>query len=569
MKQTRFSGILVHPTSFPSRYGIGDLGKHAYDFIDFLSKSGQTLWQILPLGPTGYGDSPYQAFSAFAGQPLLIDPDTLIEDGWLTAQDVADCPDFSIDRVEYGDVISYKTKLYRTACANFFAHADEKELAAFEAFVQANACWLDDYALFMAGKDYHEGSCWLDWETELRDPTPEIKAEWSVTLKDGIRYYEFVQYMFFRQWGALRAYAHAHDVRIVGDIPIFVSLDSADVWANRGLFQLDTKGYPTVVAGVPPDYFSKTGQLWGNPLYDWTYHKATGFEWWIRRVASQLELVDYLRIDHFRGFEAYYTIPYGSKNAIHGRWCKGPGEDLFFAIQKELGGDVPIWAEDLGIITPPVEQLRDQFHFPGMKVLQFAFSDRKDNKLLPHHFPSSNCICYTGTHDNDTTMGWYWNTTEKHRDRVRRFMNTDGSSIHFDFIRTAMSSIAAYCVIPIQDIFGFGSDCRMNTPAVAAGNWAFRYRDYYLTDELAKRLFDMTALFGRLSPDARKAWEEKIDEEEAKENPPEEDLTADETAQDLTIHTADVSEETVQDLTIHTADIPEEVLLTVDKEGLA
>lgn len=514
MKQTRFSGILVHPTCFPSDYGIGDLGKNAYQFVDFLKKAGQTLWQILPLGPTGYGDSPYQSFSAFAGQPLLIDPEAFIRAGWLKEEDVADCPAFQRDYVEYGYVIPYKTALFQKAAANFFSKATKEELAEFEAFVEANSDWLPDYALFMAGKDYHQGKCWLEWDTELRDPNEEIKKIWTEKLLDSVHYYEFIQYIFFQQWNALKSYANLQHIRIVGDIPIFVSLDSADVWANRKLFQLDSKGYPTVVAGVPPDYFSKTGQLWGNPLYDWDYHKKTGFEWWIRRVADQLKLVDYLRIDHFRGFEAYYTIPYGSKDAIKGKWKKGPGADLFLAIQKELGEDIPIWAEDLGIITPEVETLRDQFHFPGMKVLQFAFSDLKDNKLLPHHFPSTNCICYTGTHDNDTTVGWYFSATEKQRDRVRRFMNTDARTVHFDFIRTAMSSIAAYSIYPIQDVLGFGSDCRMNTPSVSAGNWQFRYRPYYLSDGLAQYLFELTELFGRLSPEATEERNVQLDAEE-------------------------------------------------------
>lgn len=495
----RFSGILVHPTSFPSPYGIGDFGKGAYDFIDFLKKAGQKLWQILPLGPTGFGDSPYQAFSAFAGQPLLISPDKLCEMGLLLPKDLAELPlsTFNRDSVDYGYIIPYKTRILRKAYDRFKKLEDADMIAEYDTFCTKNAEWLDDYALFMAGKDFHNGRSWLEWDDDLRDPDDAIKAKWNRLLSDQVAYYKFIQWLFFRQWNEVKVYANNAGIRIIGDIPIFVSLDSADVWTNRKLFQLDTKGYPTVVAGVPPDAFSATGQLWGNPLYDWAYHKETGYEWWIKRIQNQLSQVDFIRIDHFRGFEAYFAIPANAKTAIDGAWVKGPDADLFNAICEKLGNNLPIWAEDLGIITDEVEALRDGFNLPGMKVLQFAFTDPEDNDLLPHHFSTSNCICYTGTHDNETTVGWYYNAEPELQDRVRRFMNTNGNAIHWDFIRTAMGSIAKYCIFPIQDILGFGNDCRMNTPSVAAGNWAFRYRPEYLSDGLAHYLKSLTELYGR------------------------------------------------------------------------
>lgn len=502
----RYSGILMHPTCLPSPYGIGDFGQGAYDFIDFLKASGQKLWQILPLGPTGFGDSPYQAFSAFAGQPLLISPDKLRDMGLLSQEVLDRRPWFDDNRVDYGYVIPYKNSLLHQAFDAFEASDNTALKKDFIAFTEKNAAWLEDYALFMAGKDYHNGCSWLYWEDELRDPTPEIKQEWLQKLDTSVRYYSFLQYIFFRQWKDVLDYAHENDVQIVGDIPIFVSLDSADVWANRNLFQLDSKGFPTVVAGVPPDYFSETGQLWGNPLYDWKYHKSTGYAWWTTRIAIQLEMVDYLRIDHFRGFEAYYAVPYSAKTAIEGKWRRGPGHDLFQTLKANLGEDLPIWAEDLGIITEEVEELRDGEGFPGMKVLQFSFSNPRDNILMPYRFSTDNCICYTGTHDNNTTLGWYFEADNTIQDRVRRYMNTNGQVVHMDFIRTAMGSSAKYCIFPIQDALGFGSDCRMNTPGVGAGNWGFRIRRDHLSDSLASYLMDMTLLFGR--------YPEAIEEEE-------------------------------------------------------
>lgn len=497
----RYSGILAHPTSFPSPYGIGDFGKGAYDFINFLVEAGQKLWQILPLGPTGYGDSPYQAFSAFAGQPLLISPDELARDGLLAGDDILGYPMFSPDHIDYGEVIPAKTKLLKRSYEIFKTKADHPLHSDFDSFCDAQKDWLDDYALFMAGKDAHDGKSWLEWEDELRDPDEKVKAKWLSKLSDSVGYYKYIQFIFFRQWAKVREYAHVNDIKIIGDIPIFVSMDSADVWADRDLFLLEDDGYPTVVAGVPPDYFSETGQLWGNPLYNWDNHKKTGYEWWMRRMKAQLALVDLIRIDHFRGFEQFYAVPYGKKTAMHGTWMPGPNADLFLKMQEVFGKELPIWAEDLGIITPPVEKLRDEFKLPGMKVLQFAFGNPEDNDIMPYRFTTDNCICYTGTHDNDTTMGWYQSLDPELSDRIRRYLNTDGNSIHFDMIRAAMSSIAKFSIYPVQDILGFGSDCRMNTPSVAGGNWAFRFRREHLAPPLAKRLRSMTELFGRCKPE--------------------------------------------------------------------
>ena len=349
-KKKRLSGILVHPTSFPSPYGIGDLGQGAYAFIDFLEKSGQHLWQVLPLGPTGFGDSPYQGFSAFAGQPLIISPANLKELGLLSDADFADMPQWDPKKIDYGAVLNFKTELFHKAYANFIHTPDKMLLEEFEDFCLRQNFWLADYALFMAAKDAHEGRCWLEWEPELKDPDDASRKKWEKKLAEEIRYYQFLQFLFFRQWDALKEYANARSIEIIGDIPIFVSLDSVDVWAHKDLFQLDTKGYPTCVAGVPPDYFSATGQLWGNPLYDWKAHKNEDYAWWVARVKHQIALTDYLRIDHFRGFEAYWAVPAGEETAVNGEWVKGPNEELFLAIQKELGEDLPIFAEILALL---------------------------------------------------------------------------------------------------------------------------------------------------------------------------------------------------------------------------
>lgn len=496
-KQQRVSGILLHPTSLPSPYGIGDLGQAAYDFIDFLKAARQHLWQTLPLTPTGFGDSPYQSFSAFAGQPLLISPKHLVELGFLNESELSDCPTGDEELVDYGAIIPWKTKILNLAFSRFSECASSELFAEYETFIQKHSFWLEDYALYMSCKDMHEGREWLAWEAEYRTPTPETKASLKEFLQKDMKYYYFVQFIFYKEWFALKEYANKNEVKIIGDIPLFVSLDSADVWANQELFQLDSEGYPTVVAGVPPDYFSETGQLWGNPLYNWDRQKSDGYQWWISRVRHQLHLSDYLRIDHFRGLESYWAIPYGEETAINGEWIPGPGADLFTAIEDALGKNLPIIAEDLGIITPEVEALRDQFGFPGMRILQFGFDSEEESTFLPHQFTTPNCVCYTGTHDNNTTKGWYASASEYSRDKVRYYMNTDGYNIHWDFLRTCLGTIATYAIVPLQDVLGIGEEGRMNTPGIGVNNWAWRYKKHALSQGLAEGLARITRIYGR------------------------------------------------------------------------
>ena len=496
-KTTRLSGILLHPTSLPSPYGIGDLGQAAYEFVDFLKKSGQHLWQILPLTPTGFGDSPYQSFSAFAGQPLLISPEHLVELDLLSMDELADCPAGEGTRVDYSGITPWKLKILKLAHSRFSANAKAELLDEYAKFIANNSHWLPDYALYMACREMHHELEWLSWEKVYRTPTAKVKDKLRTQLSKEVEFYYFVQFMFDKEWMALKEYANQNDVKIIGDIPLFISRDSADVWANQELFLLDSEGFPTVVAGVPPDYFSATGQLWGNPLYDWKAHKKQKYEWWISRIRHQLRISDYLRIDHFRGLESYWEIPAGEETAINGKWVPGPRDDLFLAVEKELGKGLPIIAEDLGIITAEVDALRERFHFPGMKILQFAFDGDDESIYLPHQFTTTNCVCYTGTHDNNTTQGWYANAPEKARDKVRRYMNTDGNSIHWDFIRTCLGSIASYAIFPMQDVLGLGEDARMNTPGVAENNWNWRYQKESLSDELAEALAKITKLYGR------------------------------------------------------------------------
>lgn len=497
LDKRRVSGILVHPTSFPSPYGIGDLGQSAYDFIDFLAACGQCLWQVLPLGPTSFGDSPYQSFSAFAGQPLLISPELLKKDGLLSAQDLTEIPKWESNNVDYGWVLVYKKSLFEKAYTQFSYMAGTPLYREYQSFCEKHRFWLDDYALFMALKDLHEGRCWLEWEPEYVMLEPQLRCELEGRLWKELSYYRFLQFLFYRQWNALKEYANHRGIAIIGDIPIFVAADSADVWANKSLFQLDTTGHPLRVAGVPPDYFSVTGQLWGNPLYDWEAHKRQHYRWWIQRIRHQLGLTDYLRIDHFRGFEAYWSVPAEEETAVNGMWVKGPGADLFEAIQRELGSELPILAEDLGVITPEVEALRDDFGFPGMKILQFGFEGMGESSFQPHNYTTTNCLCYTGTHDNDTTLGWYNYIQKEPREKLKRYLNSDGSQISLDMIRLCLGSIARYALFPIQDLLQLDTEARMNTPGVPSGNWTFRYQEGDLTPELSAWLLETTRLYGR------------------------------------------------------------------------
>ena len=502
MRFPRAAGVLLHPTSFPGRFGIGDMGRHAYRFIDFLVGSGLSLWQVLPLGPTGYGDSPYQSFSTFAGNPLLISPDQLVEDGFLPEEAVEDVPRFPDSRVDYGWVIDYKNGLLQQAFAHFRRAGSAQQKEAFERFCAEQAAWLDDFALFMAVKNHHvehEGGVWNTWPEEIARRTPQGMRKWAERLQEEVQYHKFLQHLFLEQWLALKRYANERGVRIIGDVPIFVAFDSADVWANPELYFLGEDGSPSVVAGVPPDYFSETGQRWGNPLYRWDRMAENNYEWWTRRVEGTLTLVDIIRIDHFRGFEAYWEIPATEETAVVGQWVEGPGAAVFEAIRERLG-ELPIIAEDLGVITLEVEQLRDRFDYPGMKILQFAFSGERNSNFLPHNFVR-NCVVYTGTHDNETTWGWYRNVDEQARDHLRRYTGRSGDDVAWDMIRLALASVADMAVIPLQDYMDLGNEARMNFPSTESGNWQWRYTENMLSGVIAYRLRDMVELYGRLPQD--------------------------------------------------------------------
>lgn len=493
---TRKSGILLHPTSLPGRWGIGDLGDAAYTFVDFLAATGQQLWQVMPLGPTGYGDSPYQGFSAFAGNPLLISLDRLLAQGLLASDDLAGAPQFSDQSVDYGAVIPFKQAALRRSFEHFKHAASQAQRDAFAVFRTEQRAWLADYALFAALKDAHGGASWNGWEPSIARREAPAVGEWGSRLSAETERHAYMQWLFFEQWRELKAYANVRGIQIIGDIPIFVAYDSADVWANRAIFELDDAGAPTVVAGVPPDYFSATGQLWGNPLYRWDELAQSGYRWWIERFRATLTLVDIVRIDHFRGFAAYWEVPAGEETAINGRWVLGPGTALFEAVRAALGS-LPIIAEDLGVITPDVEALRDDLGFPGMKVLQFAFGSGDPQDLyLPHNY-AQRCVVYSGTHDNDTTLGW-WRTLPDHERRaVQLYLGRDGSDVGWDFIRLALASVAETAIVPMQDVLSLGSEGRMNTPGRAGGNWGWRYHAGALTLELADRLATLTRIYGR------------------------------------------------------------------------
>lgn len=503
MKLERAAGVLLHPTCLPGPFGIGDLGPQAWSYLEWLSRAGVTWWQVLPLNAPGPGQSPYAAISTFAGNPLLISPEGLADEGLLTAGDLAHVPAFPDHVVDFEAVAPYKEALLRQAWAVFREHPPQGLELAFAVFREANEAWLPDFALFAALKRAHGGVEWHLWDSELASRAPEALAAWRGAHRQEVLFEEFCQLLFARQWSALRGRARALGVRILGDLPIFVALDSAEVWAHPELFRLDPAGQPLVVAGVPPDYFSETGQLWGNPLYDWDYHRTTGYRWWLDRLRAGLEQVDVLRVDHFRGFAASWEVPGEAETARHGRWVKGPGRELFEAASRTLG-DLPLVAEDLGVITPDVEELRDELGLPGMAVLQFAFTPDPRSTFLPYCH-RRNLVVYTGTHDNNTSLGWYQcDASPGERDFLRRYLGVDGHEIHWDMIRLALASVADLAVVPHQDIAGLGADCRMNTPGVPDGNWRFRLTPWMLSEGLQSHLADLNWVYGR-SPAARKA----------------------------------------------------------------
>ncbi len=499
MRFKRAAGVLLHPTSFPSRYGIGDFGEAAYRFVDFLVDSKQSYWQLLPLGPTGYADSPYQCFSAFAGNPLLISPDQLVGDGYLNHDAVKGVPTFPTNLVDYGWVIFYKNQLFEKAFTQFKSSGNLEKVAAYKQFCADNAFWLDDFALFMAIKNYHkdeQGGVWNTWPEDIAKREPAAMKAWSEKLADEVELYKFTQFLFFEQWLRLKGYANERGVQIIGDIPIFVAFDSADVWSNPDLFFLEEDGSPQFIAGVPPDYFSETGQRWGNPLYRWDRMKKDNYAWWVKRLQMTFTQADVVRIDHFRGFEAYWEIPADEPTAVKGQWVKGPAADFFESMFEQLG-ELPIIAEDLGLITPEVEELRDQFDFPGMKILQFAFGGERNSDFLPHYF-LHNSVVYTGTHDNDTVIGWYQSSSEDERDHFRRYMGVDGHDVAWDMIRMAYMSVADTAIATMQDLMRLGTEARMNFPGKVGGYWRWRYTEKMLTKHITGNLRLLTEMYGRV-----------------------------------------------------------------------
>lgn len=498
----RASGILLHPTCLPSPYGIGDLGKSAYEFVDFLERSGQKLWQVLPLGPTGYEHSPYiMNFSSFAGNPLLISLDRLAEEGLLNPDELSPLSTDNPNRVNFDLVIPHKTKYLKQAYDRFKQSLSGNQKAEYEQFCQEQAYWLDDFVLFMALLEENSGKSWNQWDKGIARREPDALKAASEALQDSIAYQRFLQFEFFEQWKQLRAYANNKNIQIVGDISIYVCHNSSDVWANPEIFKLDPQSFePTYIAGVPPDYFSATGQLWGNPVYNWDKLQQTNFDWWIRRFRATLEYVDIVRVDHFRGFEAYWQVPAGEETAINGEWVLAPGEEFFETLGSALGS-LPIMAEDLGIITPEVEALRDRFQFPGMRILMFAF-DGPDNAYLPHNYVK-NSVVYPGTHDNDTVVGW-WQTKASAAEKqfLAKYLGyqspEDIREISWVFIRMALASVADLAIIALQDVLSLDDRARMNDPSTNAGNWRWRYpSSEILTKEVSDRLLDLTQLYSR------------------------------------------------------------------------
>lgn len=497
MKLQRSSGILLHPTSLPSPDGIGDLGPEAYRWIDFLQASGTQMWQILPLGPTGYGDSPYQCFSAFAGNPFLVSPILLLESGLLKPSNLRQRPEFPETSVDFGPVIQWKNHLLDLAYENYLQLQPTEMTAQFKHFEMENFQWLDDFSLFMAIKESHGGRPWSEWPKPLKFREAAALEQVRRDLATVIEKVKFSQYLFNQQWQNLKNYAHQKDIRIIGDMPFVIAFDSADTWANPELFLMDESLTPSMMAGVPPDYFSATGQLWGNPLYNWQVHVDQRYDWWARRLGAVLSMVDLVRLDHFRGFAAAWHVPYGSENAINGTWIKSPGFDLFGELKSRFS-DLPIIAEDLGVITPDVEELRDGFCFPGMKILQFAFSGDPEDNFLPHHYPV-NCFAYTGSHDNDTAQGWFDHATPGEKQFCLDYLGADPGEVPHRMIREVWRSAACFAVAPMQDFLRLGSEARMNLPGNASGNWSWRMSKQALSDALKDQIYQFNYLYSRLS----------------------------------------------------------------------
>ncbi len=499
MSFPRESGILLHPTSLPGPHGIGDFGSSAFRFVDWLADAGQSLWQIMPLGPTGYGDSPYSSPSAFAGNPLLVSLTWLQGDGLLDERDVRDTPSFPQDHVDFGLAPEFKERLLRQAFQRFKGRDGDRQRAAFEHFCVDEAWWLDDYALFMAIKRANDMRGWQDWDEPIRVRRDTAVLDAREDLAGELAYIRFVQFQFQRQWLELRAYANGRGIRIIGDIPIFVAEDSSDVWANQSQFKVDDEGRALAVAGVPPDPFSATGQIWGNPLYDWPAMRSDDFRWWRQRIGRTIQLVDIVRVDHFRAFGAAWVVPAGADTAATGHWERTPGGEVFAAIRRQFG-DVPVIIEDLGVITPDVITLREILGFPGMNVLQFAFENDPTNVYLPHNY-RPNSVVYTATHDNQTTIGWFATRSDGEREAIQQYLGRDGADIAWDLIRLALSSVANTAILTMQDVLRLGDEARMNVPGQALGNWSWRCREDQLTNDLAGGLKGLTGLYGRLGTD--------------------------------------------------------------------
>ena len=504
MQFPRASGVLLHPTSLPGEFGVGDFGRSSYDFADCLLEAKQTYWQVLPLGSTGFGDSPYQCFSAFAGNTLLISPQKLLDEKLVNSEGLDSNSSFSNKKVNYGEVIKWKDALLKRVYEKFFTDKNTELAQQFDGFCKSSTMWLDDYALFRAIKESQEQKPWYQWERPLRLREENAMQRASDSLYKEIEAQKFYQFLFFKQWFDLKNYCNKNGIKIIGDVPIFVALDSADVWRNREQFKLNENGSPTVVAGVPPDYFSKTGQLWGNPIYNWERMQADGFGWWKSRIAANLQLFDVLRVDHFRGFSATWEVPGSDKTAENGSWVTVPGYELFSVLKHEFG-DLPVFAEDLGDITQEVRELKNVFGFPGMKILVFAFGGDSNSQDLPHNY-ERNCVVYTGTHDNDTVLGWFKSQGKKKEGKVQPhkelqfcldYLNSKGKEINWDFIRAALASVADTAIIPLQDLLGLDNKARMNLPATRSGNWQWRFNGGDLDKAFFEKLRHMTELYGR------------------------------------------------------------------------